>query len=207
MYIPKYAQVDDRQTATDIINEFGFGLIVSPTLEATHVPLVYQPVSEGNGVLYGHFAKANPHWKELAGTRVLIVFGGPHAYISPTWYENKPAVPTWNYVAVHCYGTVELLNDQETANALNHLIRQYEPSLLSNSEVMSDELNAKLSQAIVGFKIVIDDIQAKEKLGLHRSPEDQAGVYQALNESEHLPAKMLANYMNKRTMKSEGQDQ
>lgn len=72
---------------------------------------------------------------------------------------------------------------------------------------MSDELNAKQPQAIVGFKIVIDDIQTKKKLGLHRSPEDQAGVYKALNESEHLPAKMLANYMNKRTTKSEGKDQ
>ncbi|NVK26026.1 MAG: FMN-binding negative transcriptional regulator [Gammaproteobacteria bacterium] len=198
MYIPKNMAIEDDNVIEDFINEFGFGLLVSPELEATHLPLVFKRSFQGKGYLYGHFAKANPQWKELAGTRVLVVFNGPHAYISPTWYESKPAVPTWNYASVHCYGKVELLNDFETAKSMDELVSKYEPILHKRQDIMPSDYKQKLAQGVVGFKILLDDIQAKEKLGQHRKTADQSGVYSGLNKSAHLDAKSLARYMQKR---------
>lgn len=91
-----------------------------------------------------------------------MVFSGAHAYISPTWYDAKPAVPTWNYAAVHCYGVASLLSDTETQDMLDKLVTKYEPKLLQDKQIMPDEYQQKLRQAIVGFKIVIDEIQAKK---------------------------------------------
>lgn len=101
MYIPKNVALHDKQAIADLINHFGFGLLISPTLEATHLPLLYEAADDGQEYLYGHIAKANGHWQQLDGQQVLVVFSGPHSYISPTWYANSPAVPTWNYAAVH----------------------------------------------------------------------------------------------------------
>ncbi|CAG9000812.1 MAG: hypothetical protein CENE_02819 [Candidatus Celerinatantimonas neptuna] len=103
-------------------------------------------------------------------------------------------------VSVHCYGKVELLNLDKTKSSMEELVKKYEPSLLNNTEVLSPELTDKLMQSIVGFRIVIDEIQAKEKLGQHRSSGDQRGVYQSLFESNSAEAKMLATYMKKRNL-------
>lgn len=148
-------------------------------------------------MLYGHFAKANSHWKEVEGERALAVFSGPHAYISPTWYDSKPAVPTWNYAAVHCYGKVELLTEEDTAKSMDELVAKYEPNLNEEYEVMPREYKQKLARGVVGFKIILDKIQAKEKLGQHKKLEDQVGVFQALVNREYSDAKLLAGYMKK----------
>ncbi|MGF1742361.1 FMN-binding negative transcriptional regulator [Vibrio profundum] len=200
MYIPNKLEMKDDNAIIDFIAEFSFGLLISPDLEATHMPLLYVPEEGAKGQLYGHFAKANPQWKQLEGERVLVIFNGPHAYISPTWYTNKPAVPTWNYAAIHCYGTVELLSENDAANTMDTLINKYEPELLSNKDIMPDDYQHKLRQAIVPFRIVVDKIQAKEKLGQHRKTGDQQGVYFALQESQHPDANVLAEYMNKREL-------
>lgn len=200
MYIPNKFEMKDGNAIIDFIAEFSFGQLISPDLEATHMPLLYVPEEGIKGQLYGHFARANPQWKQLEGQRVLVIFNGPHAYISPTWYANKPAVPTWNYAAVHCYGTVELLSENDAADTMDKLINQYEPELLNNKDVMPDGYQHKLRQAIVPFRIAVDKIQAKEKLGQHRKTGDQQGVYLALQESQHPDAKGLAQYMNKRDL-------
>lgn len=200
MYIPKSTELLDQTAILDIINSHGFGLMISPTLDVSHLPLIYEPSEGDKGVLYGHMAKANEHWRGLDGEKVLIVFSGPHAYISPTWYASKPAVPTWNYVAVHCFGRVELMDKQCTAESMNKLISKYDPIILGDAEFMPEEYLNRLSEAIVGFRILITDIQAKEKLGQHRKSEDQIGVYQALSNSDSLDAKAMASYMSKREL-------
>ncbi len=198
MYIPKNLNVEDEKVITDFIGKYAFGLLISPALEATHLPLVFKSAKEGKGLLYGHFAKANSHWKSLAGERGLVVFNGPHSYISPTWYANKPAVPTWNYVAVHCYGKVELLSEEETVKSMDELVEKYEPQLIQNQDVMPLEYKEKLGRAVVGFKVILDNIQAKEKLGQHKKTEDQLGIFTALASSEQPDAKLLADYMKNR---------
>lgn len=198
MFIPKNMVMSGDNAIIDFIAHHGFALMVSPTQEATHLPLILEPSEGPQGVLYGHLAKANPHWKQLSGQRVLIVFQGPHAYISPTWYRRKPAVPTWNYAAVHCYGTVEFLDASETLASLEQLTAKYEPELLHANDTMPDEFVDKLSHAIVGIRIVLDDILAKEKLGQHRSQDDQQGVVAGLCSQDSLEAEMLVQYMRQR---------
>lgn len=200
MYIPKNSEMTEAQAISALISDNSFGVLISADLTATHLPFIYESDEGDLGCLYGHFAAANPHWKALGNQRVLVIFSGPHSYISPTWYRSKPAVPTWNYAAVHCYGTLLPLNDEENGQAMNKLVEKYEPELLDAPDVMPADYQSKLRQAVVGFKIVVDEIHAKEKLGQHRKTADQEGVFTALNESDHADATALALYMQKRKL-------
>ncbi|MFM2485706.1 FMN-binding negative transcriptional regulator [Celerinatantimonas yamalensis] len=200
MYIPKQMAMTGQNTISDFISSHNFGVLISSDLNATHLPFVFAANEGEKGVLYGHVAKANSHWRTLHNERVLIVFNGPHSYISPTWYHQQPAVPTWNYAAVHCYGTVQLLGDADTQDAMQALITQHEASLLTNKALMPDDYQQKLRQAIVAFKVVVDDIQAKEKLGQHRKAGDQQGTYHALRESHNRDSNELSDYMEKRNL-------
>lgn len=198
MYTPKNMAMTDQQAITGFITQNSFGLMVSSSLNATHIPFVLDATVGEKGVLYGHVSRANPHWQEIKNQRVLVVFSGAHSYISPTWYNAKPAVPTWNYAAVHCYGVASLLSDAETQVILDRLVAQYEPNLLQDKQIMPDDYQQKLRQGIVGFKIVIDEIQAKEKLGQHKSMDDQQGVFNGLSASANTDASQLAHYMEQR---------
>lgn len=204
MYIPKNLEVKAPLIISELIAGNGFGTLISADLTATHLPLIYESNDEGLGLLFGHFAKSNAHWQIAENKRVLVIFQGPHAYISPTWYVTKPAVPTWNYSAVHCYGYLTILDDKENQQAMTDLIFKYEPELLDNPETMPADYQLKLRKSVVGFKIVIDEIQAKEKLGQHRKPEDQKGVFAGLQTSKDLNAAGLCAYMEKRNVGTGG---
>lgn len=197
MYVPNNMKMPS-ECIENFIKHHSFALVVSSNLECTHVPLVLVASEGEQGVLYGHVAKANKHWQALNNQSVVAIFSGPHAYISPTWYDSKHAVPTWNYAAVHCTGTAHVLSAEETSNVMNLFVQFYEPSLATNLTLMPANYVQKLQQAIVGFKIVIEKIDAKEKLGQHRSDADQHGVFAALSESNRYDAKQLASYMVQR---------
>ncbi|NVJ49693.1 MAG: FMN-binding negative transcriptional regulator [Gammaproteobacteria bacterium] len=200
MYIPEQLALTDSKVIGEIIAAHGFGLLLTSDLTATHLPLVHSAEGAELGTLYGHFAKTNSHWQQAQNQSVLVVFQGPHAYISPRWYQRQPAVPTWNYVAVHCYGKLELLADNENHTAMNQLVEQYEPELLTSTAVMPEDYQARLRQNVVGFKIVIDKVDAKEKLGQHRVQADQRAVHQALEQHHSPEAQALARYMTKRQL-------
>jgi len=197
MYIPKNLKMEGKAEIHNFINEFGFGVIVSKSLTGTHLPFVLHREEGEHGVLYTHFAKPNRHWKELDGEEVLIIFSGPHSYISPNWYAQPPAVPTWNYAAVHVYGKVSLLNDSQTLEVVEEVVHKYEPELLVKRDVITNEFRDKLLSGIVGCKIELSNIEGKLKLGQQRKPEDQIGVYNALKNSKDLDAQSLAQYMEK----------
>jgi transcriptional regulator len=152
------------------------------------------------GVLYAHCAKANPHWKSIEAAKVLVIFTGPHSYISPSWYTTKPAVPTWNYTAVHAYGIASLLDPQETLKAVDQVVEKYEPQLLIDQDIVTESFKHKMLAAIVGFKIELTNLEGQLKLGQNRSKEDQAGIYEALNNSGSFDDLALAKYMEKRCM-------
>ncbi|MEZ9627125.1 FMN-binding negative transcriptional regulator [Aliivibrio fischeri] len=200
MFIPRNMEMKDHNLICNFIKNNNFGVLTSSDLTATHIPFVLKSDEGNKGTLYGHLAKANKHWKQFQNQRVLIVFNGPHAYISPTWYLYKPAVPTWNYAAVHCYGIVEIIDGEGVNEVMDDTILAHEPELLLNSDIMSTEYQAKLKNAIVAFKIVIDDYQDVEKLGQQRKIEDQHGVHLALKESKYSGANELAEYMEKRDL-------
>jgi transcriptional regulator len=198
MYIPKNMLMDDAAEVTAFIQQFSFAALVTSDLNISHLPFLFQPQEGEKGVLYGHMARANGQHKLMSGGRVVAIFNGPHAYVSPTWYQHQPAVPTWNYAAVHCYGELVILDDEQTEQLMHDIVAKYEPNLLDDKTLMPDDYLEKMRQAIVGFKIVVDDIQAKEKLGQHRKVGDQQGVFAALKQSAHLDAKQLAHYMELR---------
>ena len=189
--------MDNLSVAHDFIDEFSFGLVVSNSLTGTHLPFVLHKNEGEMGTLYTHCAKANSHWKELDSTEALIVFTGPHSYISPSWYAKSPGVPTWNYSAVHVHGTVSLLNDSETLDAVEEVVHKYEPELLVKRDIITPEFRDKLLSGIVGFKIELSTIEGTLKLGQQRTKEDQIGVFKALSNANDLGSRALANYMNK----------
>lgn len=107
---------------------------------------------------------------------MLAIFQGPHSYVSPTWYQTAPAVPTWNYTSVHCYGTVSLLSVDELRIVMDALVHKFEPTLQAQKEIMPETFIEGKLKGIIGFKIEIEEFQAKEKLGQHRSQADQRGT-------------------------------
>ena len=157
MYIPKYFQINDQDIIYDLIEKYSFGTLFSQhngEPYATHLPLI---LNKDESVLYGHFARPNGQWKDAENQQVLVVFQGPHCYISPSWYETTNAVPTWNYVAIHLYGNVEILEDDKVIfDSLNDLVNKYEsPDSSYNLNEVEPSFIEGLSKGIVAFKIKI----------------------------------------------------
>ncbi|MDO6425655.1 FMN-binding negative transcriptional regulator [Thalassotalea sp. 1_MG-2023] len=192
MYVPSRMQFPAPSLIDNFLHKYSFVTLVSPSLQATRLPLYYDQEKQR---LIGHFSRANPHWKEVAQGPCLAIFDGPHEYISPTWYNKPPNVPTWNYASVHVKGKVTLLDDVNTVIALDKLMEKYEPSLLEERDVVTPEYQEKLLKGIVGFSMTIDHIDAKAKLGQHRSDEDQKGVTNGLSETGTLDSQALLALM------------
>jgi len=198
MYIPTAFRAEDRAALYDLIDRHGFGTLVTVldgTPFATHLPWL---LDRARGVLLGHVARANPHWKTLDGTaEALVIFQGPHAYVSPSWYTVAPAVPTWNYAAVHIYGVPRLLDETELLDLLGRLVSQYEsgrerPWMMD----LPDDYQSKMLRAIVGFEVPISRIEGKFKLNQNRSAEDRAGVIEALMAGD-AEERALAEFMRR----------
>lgn len=180
MYIPSHFSVTETQSIHDFVRAHAFATVIS-TVDgmpyASHVPLVLHTGADGDR-LQGHVARINPHWQAWSDdAQVLVIFRGPHGYVSPTWYAAGPAVPTWNYMAVHATGTVSLLDDP--ASTLAALIGSYEAAPLS-AELMPPAYVEKLSAHIVAFEIRVDRWEGKSKLSQNRPQVDQAKVARAL---------------------------
>jgi transcriptional regulator len=199
MYIPNTFKMTEITHKHQFIDEFGFGVVISSAdgLSGTHLPFVLHADEGEQGVLYAHCAKANPHWKDLEGQNVLVIFTGPHSYISPSWYTTKPAVPTWNYTAVHACGVASLLDPHQTLKAVEQVVEKYEPQLLVQQDIVTDQIKHKMLAGIVGFKIALTTLEGQLKLGQNKSKDDQTGVLNALNNSNNLNDLMLSNYMQK----------
>jgi transcriptional regulator len=186
MYIPKHFAVEDHAQLEDFIRTYGFATLVTQGahgLMATHLPLVLGARDDGSAALIGHVARANPHWQDLeSGVEALAIFHGPHAYISPSWYEAHPSVPTWNYAVVHVYGRARLLDAGATLGLLERLTDQYEAGRDKPwcVESLPHGYTEKMVAAIVGFEIAIERIEGKFKLSQNRSAADQEGVINAL---------------------------
>ncbi|MBE9555493.1 MAG: FMN-binding negative transcriptional regulator [Proteobacteria bacterium] len=178
MYVPKHFSVEGREALNTLIRANPFGLLVGE-LEgspfATHLPFLL----DGDRLL-SHFARGNPHWKPIDGqTEMLAVFSGPHAYVSPRWYESKQAVPTWNYAAVHVYGAPRVIEDAgEVRVLLDRLVREYEGDAWSLDGQDAD-FTDRMSRGIVAFEMPIERIEGKFKLSQNRPVEDRHRVIAA----------------------------
>ena len=193
MYIPQVFEEKNAAVMHELMRAHPFATIVTAGREgliATHIPLVLHPEEGEYGILRGHVARANPQWSESTSEMdALIIFSGPHHYISPSWYPTKQdderVVPTWNYAVVHAYGP--LILHSEPAWLLQHL------ESLVNQQESSFEQPWKLAdaparyierqmRAIVGVEIPIRRLEGKWKLSQNRSERDRAGVLEGLDE-------------------------
>lgn len=203
MYIPKQFNLKDELEIRKIIDEHSFATLISQhdgAPFATHLPLY---LSDDHVYLYGHFARPNPQWKDINNQTVLAIFQGPHCYISPSWYETKDAVPTWNYVTVHITGEMELIDDEaELSASLNTLISKYEsPSSSYSIEEVDSNYLSNLSKGVQGFKLKIKQIEATAKLSQNHSTERQISVIEHLEKrgkTDDLEiAKLMRNNLNR----------
>jgi transcriptional regulator len=161
--------------------------------------LLLNPDEGEFGTLYGHLAKANPHWQALANGQALVVFPGVDAYVSPSLYpakaEHGKVVPTWNYVAVHAYGHAQVFSDPERLLALVSALTERHENRRSQPWAVSDapkEYIDGMLRAIVGFKLPISRLEGKRKLSQNRSPADIAGVKAGLAASSDPADRALA---------------
>lgn len=190
MYIPKINEETDLSTLHDFMMAHNFAILVNHhdgQLNATHLPLILDQVQGDYGTLIGHIARANKQWKTFGEEEVMIIFNGPHTYISPTWYENHPSVPTWNYTTVHAYGVPQLIEEQAAIDdALHLLVKNHEQG--RNPEwVMDlpDQLMNTMRQAIVAFEIEITRIEGRFKLSQNKTHAEQQNVIAELLKSDH----------------------
>lgn len=203
MYTPRSFKVEDLEAIHAFMKQHSFATIVSASGEepsATHLPFVIEPARGRNGTLLAHMARANPLWKSWTEqSKVLVIFTGPHAYISPSWYEQQVTVPTWNYSAVHAYGRPKIMADAETLQSL--VVKQV--SIYEDAEnspwdrgLMTGVIETEL-KAIVGFEIEIEQLEAKFKFNQNRSHADQAGVISGLERSACPFKKAAGAFMRK----------
>jgi transcriptional regulator len=187
MYSPKFNQVADRSILLEAMQAYSFAILFGPQatpdaaapLVATHLPLVVKDQGE-HGLIEGHFAKANRHWQALAGHETLVVFPGPHSYVSPTLYVEELSVPTWNYIAIHAYGTLELVEDAPGKEALlAGLIEANDPGYAERWKAMPDGFRRTMLAGIVGFRIPIVRIEGKFKISQNRDPQERINVQAA----------------------------
>jgi transcriptional regulator len=186
MYTPKSNQVSDRAILIEAMRTYSFAILfgAQPGEEAgaavaTHLPVVVR--DEGaHGLIEGHFALANPHWHALAGREALVVFPGPHCYVSPKLYVETLSVPTWNYIAIHAYGIVELVEDESGKDALlAGLIDAHEPAYAERWREMPGGFRCSMLAGVVGFRIPISRIEGKFKLSQNRAEADRRNIYSA----------------------------
>ena len=185
MYTPKFNQVSDRALLIEAMRANSFAILFGPLSStsqgvphhATHLPLVVK--DEGpHGVLEGHFAKANSHWQSLAGHETLVVFPGPHTYVSPSLYAEQLSVPTWNYIAVHAHGILQLIEDEAAKEVLlAGLIAANEPAYAKQWQGIPESYRRNLLAGIVGFRVPIARIEGKFKLSQNRPEGDRRAVH------------------------------
>tara|TARA_R110001592_G_scaffold77055_1_gene232201 strand:- start:12597 stop:13205 length:609 start_codon:yes stop_codon:yes gene_type:complete len=201
MYTPSHYKNENLDEVREFLKQNSFGILINQTDGrpwATHIPLELDVDDEGKDILVGHISKANPQWKSFKGNEeVLAIFNGPHSYISSSWYKEEE-VPTWNYIAVHVYGKIQILNDEAVLGSLHKLVDKYEKA--STNPVSIHNLSHKTMRqikGIVGFQIGITDIHATYKLSQTR-PEDHPKIIEELQKTNNPGSHEIANMIKQK---------
>lgn len=199
MYIPEFNRLKDSATALAFMQANPFAIVVSAgdgSPFATHLPVLAAEAA-GGILLRGHVARSNPQWKLLEQEReTLVIFHGPHAYISPSLYGSRESVPTWNYAAVHAYGRARIFEEPQLLTAvLVETIAFFDQAYLDQWRGLNENYRAKMLSNIVGFEIAVERLEAKFKLSQNRPKADQARVIQSLESSTDSAISGVAKLM------------
>jgi len=202
MYIPKYFKVSEFEEIREFVHQNSFGTLVTTKKGkpiATHLPL--QLIKEEEGYcITGHMAYGNPQWRTFETDEdVLVMFQGPHAYISSSWYEQEN-VSTWNYQAVHIYGTAQILTEEELKQDLTRLMEKYESHRANPVlwDTLSRELLERELKGIIGFKIPLREVQAAYKMSQNRNKTDYQNIISRLQEEKDPNSQKIADKMSER---------
>lgn len=203
MYTPDHYRIDDPQAIRSFLERYGFGALLSYTdaFQVTHLPFVLE--GKEPLVLSSHMARANPHWRCFADNpEVLVIFQGPHAYISPAMYEERVSVPTWNYAVVHAYGRAKLVDDAEAV--LEKMIRAFDGDYWAQWSALPAEYKSRMKGGIVGFEVAVERVEAKFKMHQNKSKVDRRKIIEEFGGSGDTILGEVAEYM-RRSLASEGE--
>ncbi|HSG75710.1 MAG TPA: FMN-binding negative transcriptional regulator [Burkholderiales bacterium] len=195
MYSPPYNRVEDRRELVDFMRANNFALLVTATAGvplASHLPVT---VADGAGgiVIQSHMARPNAQWKEFFDDEVLVVFSGPHGYISPRWYEAAERVPTWNYAAVHAYGTARVTTDKAAKHAAQRaLVAALDPEWLPKFDALRAEYIESMLEGIVAFDVAVTRLETRWKLSQNRGRREQELIAAALDKGADTQLEALA---------------
>jgi transcriptional regulator len=199
VYVPAAFAETDTARLHEFMRRYSFAALTSHGqggLVASHLPLLLDADAGPHGHLLGHMARANPQWRDVRG-EVMVVFSGPHAYVSPSWYEEEGTVPTWNYVAVHAYGTFHIVEGRDgLLDIIRRLVWTYESP---RPEPWPFDKSAPhvgtMLKAIVGFRVEITRLEGKWKLNQNHSEGRRRRVVQALEARPDEDARAIASLM------------
>jgi transcriptional regulator len=207
MYIPKHFAAPSTEALYELIRSYPLATLVTQTangLDANHLPLYLTRQEDGLGTLSGHIARANPLGQELLTIEdVLIIFHGPNAYITPSWYPIKiqhgMVVPTWNYVVVHAKGKLKLIDDAEWLHQHLELLTLQNEARFENAWQIQDAPASfidKMIKAVIGIEIEITSLTGKWKASQNQSVENQLGVIQGLSEGNSVNNQAMASMIS-----------
>lgn len=178
MYIPNLFRDEDTDRLAAFMRRNSFATVVSVLDDApvaTHLPITV--ALDGDAItLRGHFAKANPHWTALEQAETLVIFTGPHAYVSPQHYEKRESVPTWNYLAVHAYGEGRVVDGEATLDGLNELIHEHETGYQEQWDALSERYREGMLRGIVGFEMAVTRLEGAAKLSQNKSTQERTSI-------------------------------
>ena len=201
MYIPDIYRNGNRSEILHFIEENSFAILVNQSngkINATHIPLFIEESANEKLILSGHISKLNPQSENFAENgNVLAIFSGAHSYISSSWYDYEE-VPTWNYLAVHLEGKIEILNEEQKLLHLENLVNKYEKN--SENPISTKSLSEKTmrqSNGIIAFNIIVENIDAVKKLSQNKSEHNKKSVISHLEKIDDEGAKCIANEMKK----------
>lgn len=207
MYVPNHFKEEDQEKLQQYIRDYGFGLLViadDKGVEANHVPFYLSSGSDNSlGYLQCHLARNNPVWQRIqSGARVLAIFQGPDAYVSPSWYPSKAetgrVVPTWNYLAVHAQGSAQIIQDSSwLKHHLDQLTNQHEGQMVTPWSVNDapTDFTDRLVQAIVGVEIKIENLAGKLKASQNQPEKNRVGVKAALEAGGGAQSLAMAKFI------------
>jgi len=186
MYSPPYNRLQDRAQLVAFMRQHNFPVLVTGSggsLRASHLPALVQEEG-GELALDMHMARANEQWRHFDDTEALVIFSGPHAYISPRWYEDSERVPTWNYAAVHAYGVPQLVEERAAKHASQRrLVAALDPQWLPQFDALRGEYVERMLAAIVNFRIPLARLETRWKLSQNRGRREMELIAAALEES------------------------
>ncbi len=196
MYIPKLYREEDREIILAFLRQNDFPALVTYDGEkpvATHLPVEIEE-HEDRMTIYGHMSRANPQWKTFGEQEALLIFQGPHTYISPRWY-NHVNVPTWNYMIVHVYGKVRLVEGKELYSLLSRLVKKHETNSPYRLEGLPEAFVEKEIRGVVGFAMAVARIEAAYKLSQNRNEQDYENVIRELDKRSDEYSREIAHSM------------